>query len=63
MSAERNPLLSPQDITKDMVRRTEVELARTKAAYESACENLAWLTEMLDCYQSYLDNVRGQVRN
>lgn len=28
----------------------------------SACENLAWLTEMLDCYQTYLNNVRGQVR-
>lgn len=29
--------------------------------WRSACENLAWLTETLDCYQEYLKNVRGQV--
>ncbi|EDQ87071.1 uncharacterized protein MONBRDRAFT_27567 [Monosiga brevicollis MX1] len=52
--------LEMQSITVKQLRLLKLELEKTKAAFESVCEIYAILTEKIEAYQDYLENVRGQ---
>eukprot|EP00730_Choanoeca_flexa_P018391 TRINITY_DN8934_c0_g1_i1.p1 TRINITY_DN8934_c0_g1~~TRINITY_DN8934_c0_g1_i1.p1 ORF type:complete len:926 (+),score=256.63 TRINITY_DN8934_c0_g1_i1:139-2916(+) len=47
-------------ITEKEVQRVQSELERTKSAFDGTCEIFALLTEKIETYQTYLENVRGQ---